>query len=541
MWPTKNFVPRMVRGTWSSHGGPKTLRPNDESEASKETSRTRRRERTHEDAQLDAEASDSMGDIWATAQAAGIPLTKSGEAVAPTATTTTTTVEAAMRAAENAATSGGDGAAAARNALVNAATTSSSSSNVQDTHASRNAPETTTVVTDLVKYTDIVGKKDIMTATDYRFASQVMTRRQSHAMKSDAGSPAGTLSVSNAADVSAVARHNYMAQYAERTAEIQRRLTFMFVEGRVSDMAPVPRVETGPVTNALMLPFFFTAFVSDVSEVTPACLNEQPMASGGTSPADLYRGVLKQQVVSTRAHEESELREPKDYERACSRGQQCVGLRVESINGEPGFILKQYLFMDEAAEYRRELTREGGGPQAADAIHRRTNTCLLCVRGKVHAIVNLSMKLQKSQRVETLTPTPLRNLVDVPGEYRLEDTIGPRERLFSIYAPVVELSLRRFEIVRSPSDGLRYMRQLLPVVGVKTLEQIQREHDYVAPTSAAAAAADTGSSADDEVTTTSTTAAKSRAAAKKATAAAEHERLHKSALNRRRGASMPGF
>ena len=140
-------------------------------------------------------------------------------------------------------------------------------------------------------------------------------------------------------------------------------------------------------------------------------------------------------ACSTRAYEEEYLRECGIGERPCCMQQQCEGLQL-FVPQDMRCILRQYDIPDSTAE--------------------SCNMCLLCLRKHV-----LSSMLQATTNAQNIncTHTPIYNLMDVPGEYCLKDTIlCDVMQLGCAYVPVV--AHRRSAYVTERVDGILHVKQL---------------------------------------------------------------------------------
>jgi len=168
------------------------------------------------------------------------------------------------------------------------------------------------------------------------------------------------------------------------------------------------------------------------TETVPAHLNP-----------DGVRSARKALRVSRREHEESMMRTPLANEPACSNGPSCVGTRIA---GGSGAVLVAYKF-------------EGDSEPVPDGL------CILCMRKVIYGnIISLRAENRCMRPMQVLMCT-FYNLVNVPGEYRAVDCIGPAEHVFEgIVMPVVKLDLSSFHRVPDPAMQVTRFRQLLPRV-----------------------------------------------------------------------------
>jgi len=187
------------------------------------------------------------------------------------------------------------------------------------------------------------------------------------------------------------------------------------------------------------------------------------------------RTIHAELVLSGREYEEREgLRTPQGGELACCNGTRCYVFHIPH-NPLPKQPLVGYYTPAERARFGQQLEQARPGERSTIALPANPRPCLLCIRAEVLR----SMLCLHNDHVElsphfpgSTTPiitTRIANLVDVEGEYRLEDCIKPytdagSTRYNGIARPVVWLNLSRMTFTLDDTGGLR-VNQNLPMVG----------------------------------------------------------------------------
>lgn len=126
-----------------------------------------------------------------------------------------------------------------------------------------------------------------------------------------------------------------------------------------------------------------------------------------------------------------------------------------------GATLVAYYSETEWAKYADDV-RGGVGTARLPDVSRR---CLLCMRYDVNRwVVNLRAENMALRHQETpAVLAPFYNLVDVPGEYRMEDCIVCTNEVYEgLLMPVVQPSLRGFQRLMDTRTGTVRFQQLLP-------------------------------------------------------------------------------
>ncbi len=122
-------------------------------------------------------------------------------------------------------------------------------------------------------------------------------------------------------------------------------------------------------------------------------------------------------VCCPRAYEEAFLREPIGAERPCASNAQCQGLK---IMGSSGFVL-------------REFTMPGSPMPAAND---KRSLCLMCRRYEIARLYFL-YESRREPLCANIAAAPYYNLVGVPGEYNISDTIVSEGKYTGLALPVV--------------------------------------------------------------------------------------------------------
>lgn len=180
-------------------------------------------------------------------------------------------------------------------------------------------------------------------------------------------------------------------------------------------------------------------------------------------------------TLSSRAYEEREaLRTPRGDELPCCKGVECKVFLIPHYP-LPGKPLVAYYSPTERALFENARAKGRGKGRAHSALPSNPRPCLLCLRSDAHKRV-LALYNDHVEYTPTFagTETPIitskiANLVDVEGEYRMDDCIRPyTSKAATIYtgiaAPLVKLNLLAMTFVLDESGGLR-VEQNLPRVG----------------------------------------------------------------------------
>ena len=149
--------------------------------------------------------------------------------------------------------------------------------------------------------------------------------------------------------------------------------------------------------------------------------------------------------VVTRAYEEQYLCEPVGKQRPCIMNDQCQGMHLPHVT-ENAFILREFLLPTEEEEYIRtgKLPSEGC-------------LCLMCKRSEIaRAFINIradGMGVKNNVILQDY-----RNIVDVEGEYCLDDCLLSSQTVFQGLLDPIVLHLRnayRLKVV----NGVRHYDQ----------------------------------------------------------------------------------
>jgi hypothetical protein len=159
--------------------------------------------------------------------------------------------------------------------------------------------------------------------------------------------------------------------------------------------------------------------------------------------------------TNTRQHEEAYMCEPTDLEKPCANANQCVGLRLAGVHERSRFVLKAFLFFNEHEHYEQHM-------QLPSEVQSGKRLCILCLRNQVNQYY--AMIRAYGSETEFYNPSMaisrFRNLVDLPGEYRLEDCIvSSSDKACSLMEPVVMFKLCDYDL--QTIDGKKCLRQKL--------------------------------------------------------------------------------
>jgi len=206
--------------------------------------------------------------------------------------------------------------------------------------------------------------------------------------------------------------------------------------------APIPRLLASTVSP--LEDSFLNKLVADV-------IREAGVPPHLNDPQNTTLQRMRQALpVSRRAHEEKMLRPPRAGEPACAMGVRCKGNQIICQGG--GTTLMAFYYENEWADHLQRLN-EGLQSRLADL----SRNCLLCIRYDVNRFLvstrndNMQFRVDAPNSDSDPTPTliqPHFNIVDVPGEYRVEDCNTPVDAVFEgILYPIVKPSLRHFRRV----------------------------------------------------------------------------------------------
>lgn len=139
-----------------------------------------------------------------------------------------------------------------------------------------------------------------------------------------------------------------------------------------------------------------------------------------SNKVDRYRADVE---TCTRAYEESFMCEPHGDQRPCILSDECEGLKIPDTEG---FVLREFLLPSQQLEYEKT----GHYPS-------QQNRCIFCLRSELaRALVFIRAHGMACKPDAILQP--YRNLVNIPGEYRLEDCILSKKDVWEgIVDPVV--------------------------------------------------------------------------------------------------------
>ena len=149
--------------------------------------------------------------------------------------------------------------------------------------------------------------------------------------------------------------------------------------------------------------------------------------------------------VVTREYEEKNLREPVGDERPCIMAENCQGMKLQHIK-ENKFTLKEFLLPSEDAEAKRtrQWPKEG-------------RLCILCKRAEIaRAFINI--RADGMGVKQNVILQDYRNLVNIPGEYRLEDCILSSASIYQGLLDPVILHIKSGYRVKT-INGVRHLEQ----------------------------------------------------------------------------------
>lgn len=144
----------------------------------------------------------------------------------------------------------------------------------------------------------------------------------------------------------------------------------------------------------------------------------------------------KEVETVTREYEESFMTEPIGDQRPCINGQECEGNFIP--NSEKPFTLREFLYPSENEIYKKT----GHYPS-------QQNRCIFCIRCELARAIIYIRANGVACRQDTILQKH-RNLVDIPGEYRLQDCILTKKDCWEGIIDPVVLHTRnsyKFELV----------------------------------------------------------------------------------------------
>lgn len=155
---------------------------------------------------------------------------------------------------------------------------------------------------------------------------------------------------------------------------------------------------------------------------------------------------IKKRVVveiSARSYENDFLREPKQNERPCCKGENCEGLFV-SQNPEEGFVLREYLLPSQFKTFLQTNT-----------LPPLPGLCLLCRRS---AVTKMYVNFRSDKENTGALISDIRNYASVTGEYCLDQMLLPtNHQMVGLYDPVV-IHIRKW-LTPQRINGIRFYRQ----------------------------------------------------------------------------------
>jgi hypothetical protein len=149
--------------------------------------------------------------------------------------------------------------------------------------------------------------------------------------------------------------------------------------------------------------------------------------------------------VITREFEEKALREAVGDERECIMAENCQGMQLPHVKDQK-FILREFLLPSEEEEAKRtrQWPKEG-------------RLCILCKRAEIaRAFINIradGMGVKNNMILQDY-----RNIVNIPGEYCLEDCILSSSTIFQGLLDPVVLHIKSGYRVKTV-NGVRYLDQ----------------------------------------------------------------------------------
>lgn len=144
-------------------------------------------------------------------------------------------------------------------------------------------------------------------------------------------------------------------------------------------------------------------------------------------------------VAVPRAYEERYLQEPTGQQRSCRFGSDCEGLKL----GKDGFVLQEFLL-----------------PGAHPESERRP--CLLCHRKLISTTFYCCLACDSSPNsaAAACVMSPYYNLVNIPGEYKIEDCLCA-PGLHGTHLPLPVIKHMRSALTVQRHNGTRKVEQTL--------------------------------------------------------------------------------
>jgi|TARA_B100001540_G_scaffold271911_1_gene255935 hypothetical protein len=159
-------------------------------------------------------------------------------------------------------------------------------------------------------------------------------------------------------------------------------------------------------------------FVQELMERTPIRAFDINKMSG----LDAMRADLE---PVTRAYEEAFMCEPTGDQRACVMADECEGNCIPDT-GANRFTLREFLLPSQLKEY-----------EATKRYPLKTQPCIFCKRKQIAQWL-VSLRASGNGLQEDTVMQDYYNLVDIPGEYRLADTLLSKRNIYEgLISPVV--------------------------------------------------------------------------------------------------------
>ena len=179
-------------------------------------------------------------------------------------------------------------------------------------------------------------------------------------------------------------------------------------------------------------------FIRSLLQMAP----EDTLSPEDTRHKETARSTIE---VVPRKYEQRYMREPIGDERSCVMGENCQGMQLPHVQ-EQKFVVREFLLPSEEEEAKRtrQWPKEG-------------RLCILCKRAEIaRAFINVradGMGVKNNMILQDY-----RNLVNIPGEYRLEDCILSSANIFQgLLDPVVLHVKTGYRI--QVQEGVRHLDQ----------------------------------------------------------------------------------
>lgn len=166
-------------------------------------------------------------------------------------------------------------------------------------------------------------------------------------------------------------------------------------------------------------------------------------------------------TLSPRSHDDLMLRTPQRGEPVCARGDHCEASKLRFRNA-PHAVGKPA--MAYWPPHLWEVYSTQAAPNSEQCFNQNNRLCLLCLRLLVTEVHTMMMAAGTSQRYHDVALVPFYNAVDVPGEYRLVDTIGSGRFYNGLVGNVVAHDRCAYALEQR-SDTLYVYHQLYPKPG----------------------------------------------------------------------------